>query len=146
MRDSGLATWVAHLLMRMFPLAPTPERTDLAEVFRTAEYRGGTQEIRRQLQLRSAEYRYQYESELCFLDKYFSEVRRNELQGRRILDLGSFTGGRLVYWTERYGFASGTGIDVDPTYAQAGRLFARSRAIDVTFVTGRGEALPFHSG
>src|SRR4029453_18732833 len=121
MRTGGLTTWVAHRLMRMFPLAPTRDRTDLAELFRTEEYRGGRQEIRRQLQLRSAEYRYQYESELCFLDKYFSDVRREELQGRRILDLGSFTGGRLVYWTERYGFASGTGIDVDPAYAEAGR-------------------------
>ena len=120
---------------------------DLAEAFQTVEYRGGTQEARRELQLRSAEYRYQYESQLCFLlDKYFSEVLREQLQGRRVLDLGCFTGGRLVYWTEHYGFASGTGIDVDPTYAEAGRIFASSRGIDVRFVTGRGEALSFDSG
>src|SRR5262249_6810148 len=32
------------------------------------------------------------------------------------------------------------------TYAEAGRIFASSRGIDVRFVTGRGEALPFDSG
>jgi 2-polyprenyl-3-methyl-5-hydroxy-6-metoxy-1,4-benzoquinol methylase len=141
-----LAAWAAELLMRMFPAAPTRGRIDLAEVFCMAEYRCGTPDDRRRLQLQSAEYRYQYESELCFLEKYFPQVPQDQLRGKRVLDLGCFTGGRLVHWTERYGFATATGIDIEPVYAQAGRRFARARGIQANFATCHGEALPFESG
>jgi SAM-dependent methyltransferase len=138
MSGNCLAAWLAEMLMRICPAVPAAGRIDLAEVFQTKEYRGGTPEVRSRVQFESAEYRYQYESRLCFIEKYFPEVSPDQLRGKRVLDLGCFTGGRLVY-----GFTTATGVDVEPTYAEAGRLFAGSRGVNVSFETGRGEHLPF---
>jgi SAM-dependent methyltransferase len=92
--------------------------------------------------LASARWRHEYEQSLCLFDKYFPQVDTTAFRGARMLDLGCFTGGRLVYWCERYG-CRGDGIDVDPQFARAGTAFAAERGVDARFTTGFAESLPY---
>ena len=70
-------------------------------------------------------------------------ISPEELRGKSVLDLGCFTGGRIVYWKERYEFGETKGIDINPVFEEAGRLFAKKKNIDIAFQTGIGEDLPY---
>jgi ubiquinone/menaquinone biosynthesis C-methylase UbiE len=136
-----------RITRRLMLLAPSqPDPTDLArwEVFNTRDYTEGTPEIRHDLQMRSAAFRYEYERQSNFFQHYFPSFDTAAFRDADVLDLGAFTGGRLVQWHETYGIGTSTGIDINPEFAEAGRRFAASRGLhDIRFYTGYGENLPY---
>jgi SAM-dependent methyltransferase len=131
-----IGTSLAKMLMRAWPSRPDADDP-------WARYDNASDEEKRRIGLESSRFRHQYEQDICFFSKYFPGVNPAELRGRSILDLGCFTGGRLVYWVERYGFVNARGIDVKDAYAQAGRNFAAERAVMAEFDTGFAENLPY---
>ncbi len=131
--------------MKIWPAYPHKNDLSLWEIFNQKEYQSGSQDFQKEVKLNSAQFRYEYESEISFFDKYFPHVNPTELSGKRIFDLGSFTGGRAVYWAERYGFHEIYGIDISRIFAQAGQLFATKKNIQANFLVGTGEYLPFSS-
>lgn len=140
--------------MNLAPSAPSPTDLSLWEVFRHPRYTQASPAEQARLQLASARWRYEYERDSDSLRRYFPTTV-DRLQGRRVLDLGCFTGGRLVAWAERYGFATATGIDINPTFAEAGARFAATRASEPDglaeermprFDVGVGERLPYEDG
>lgn len=150
----SLAVATARFLMELAPSAPEPTDLSLWEVFRHPSYTGASPDAQARMQLASAAWRYEYEQGADSLERYFP-AHAGQLRGRRVLDLGCFTGGRLVAWAEKYGFASATGIDINPVFAEAGRRFASARAaqlppgvtpIPFRFDVGVGERLPYDDG
>ena len=131
--------------MRICPAYP--EKNDMArkEIFDQKEYKEMPQEEKDRIKLQSAQFRYDYENLMCFFDKYFPNFNTNEFNNKSVLDLGSFTGGRLVYWAEKYQFGEAYGIDISPVFAEAGNLFAKHKGINAHFDTGFGEDLPYES-
>lgn len=138
-----LTTIIARCAMRVWPAEPDVGDVSLGEFFDQPRFRDASADLRRELMLASATHRYLYERESCFFTKYFPEFPTDSLQGKRLLDLGAFTGGRLLYWSERYGLAEAIGIDVKPVFAESGRLAAAEKGVAATFDTGFGEALPY---
>ena len=61
-------------------------------------------------------------SKEVFFDVYYPHISPDEFHKKSILDLGSFTGGRLVHWIERYKFSEGRGIDTNPIFEEAGNI------------------------
>lgn len=135
---------LAKRLMRLFPRHGDPSDLHLQEIFEHDVYRNAPASEQERIRRQSAQFTYEYERDaIGFFDHYFPEVPPAAFRGARMLDLGSFTGGRLVYWAERYGLAEGRGIDVDPVYAQAGNEFAALHGVPVRFEAGVGERLPY---
>jgi ubiquinone/menaquinone biosynthesis C-methylase UbiE len=131
-----IATTLAKMLMQAWP--SSPEAGDP-----WARYDTASDEDKRQIALESSRFRYEYEKDICFLSKYFPQIPPADLRGRSILDLGCFTGGRLVYWVERYGFVHARGIDIKDGFSQAGKSFAAERGVAAEFDTGFAENLPY---
>jgi SAM-dependent methyltransferase len=154
-REDGKRTFasrVAGYLMELFASSPNPTDLSLWEIFRHSRYLDASADERSRIEMESAKWRYEYEAQHDSLERYFPEAVPL-LRGQRVLDLGCFTGGRLVAWAERHGFETSTGIDINPLFAEAGRKFAESRALDkVSGLSGRrtprfdmgvGERLPY---
>jgi SAM-dependent methyltransferase len=137
--------FLAKQVMKCLPSFPRKDDFATWEVFRLEEYTKGTARDQEAFKLKSAQYRYDYECDNPFFEKYFSIIHPDEYYQRSILDLGCFTGGRLVFWKERYQFGVAHGIDFNPIFAEAGRLFASQRSVRVDFATGFGEALPYRA-
>ena len=133
----------AKTLMRAFPSAPKPGDLSLQEVFDQPLYLDAPRAEQDAIKLRSARFRYELEASMSWVDKWFASVPEAEFVGRSVLDLGCFTGGRLVYWKERYGFDDVRGIDIREVYAEAAALFAAERGVAAEFATGFAEALPY---
>jgi SAM-dependent methyltransferase len=131
--------------MEMFPNYPAKDDLSLWEIFRQDEYTQASAEKQNRIKLESAQFTYDYENHICFFDKYFPNISSNEFRNKTILDLGSFTGGRLVYWMERYNFMEGRGIDINPIFAEAGNQFSKKKNVNAIFDTGFGENLPYAS-
>jgi len=74
---------------------------------------------------------------------YFPQISSNEFHKKSILDVGGFTGGRLVQRAKRYNFSEVRGIDINPIFAEADKAFAKEKGINVTFDTGFAESLPY---
>lgn len=127
---------LAKLIMKMFPFHL--EINDRWAKY-TAEYIRGDKNAA----VQTAHYRYEYESNLDFVQTYFPKFDINEFRGKHLFELGSFTGGALVRWVERYGFAKADGIDVNPLYAEAGNIYAQQMGMPVKLTTGFGENIPF---
>lgn len=144
MPNQSLPQRLARSLMLLAPSHPDPNDLARWEVFNTREYRQGSRAARTDLQVRSATFRYKYERQRDFFNRYFPTVDLMVLQGADVLDLGAFTGGRLIYWHEQYGFNASRGIDINPEFAAAGTTFASTKGVDgVAFDTGVGEDLPY---
>ncbi len=124
--------------MRAWPPAPAPDD-------HWRNYATSTESERRAIRLASARYRYGYERETCYFDHYFPRFDTAAFVGKRLLDLGCFTGGRLLYWIQRYGLV-GTGLDVEERLAQGGQEFAEEMGIGATFDVGFAEAMPYADG
>ena len=125
-----------------------PEEDDYAnwEVFQQERFVNGTNETRESMMMKSVEYIYLREKELCTLDHFFPERLLGDFEGKSVLDLGCFTGGRMIRWVEKFGFQKGTGIDINPIFKKAADLYIkrfRPGLKDISFVTGYGESLPF---
>ncbi|HJY74997.1 MAG TPA: class I SAM-dependent methyltransferase [Burkholderiales bacterium] len=130
-------------LREVFPLPPTGEHVgELQEVFDHPRFVHGSEKERRAMMQASALAKYKSELEYPW-DHYFGMELRPWLEGKRVLDLGCFTGGRGVAWAERYGVAQLLGVDVAEPYIVAANEFAASRGVAAEFRLARGERLPF---
>lgn len=134
---------LAKRLMTAWPAYPSSNDYDLSEIFSSDEYTLADAAGQDRLKLLSARSRYEYEKTLSFFHLYFPGLDKKQFRSKSILDLGSFTGGRLVSWVEHYGFGEAAGIDIDPLYAEAGRMFASTKGLDIAFTTGFAEELPY---
>lgn len=134
---------LAKSVMRAFPAQPSPKDISLFEIFQTQEYLRANAAEQNRVKLQSAEYRYQCELDADFFQMYFPTVDPLSFRGKAMLDLGSFTGGRLIRWAEKYGLGNPVGIDIEPLFAEAGQLFAAQKGISAHFHTGYAEDLPF---
>ncbi len=135
----------AKTLMKAFPSAPRAGDPALQEVFDQPAYVEAGADEREQIQLRSARFRYDLEGAMSWVDKWFARVPADAFRGASVLDLGCFTGGRLVRWKERYGFGRVCGIDIREEYAEAAGRFAETMGVEAEFATGYAEALPYES-
>jgi len=138
-----VAKSLAKMLMKAWPSNPQENDLALWEIFNQRKYSDASADEQRSLELSSAQFRYDYEKELGYFSKYFPQVNLTEFRGRSILDLGCFTGGRLVYWVERYGFIDAHGIDINTIFERAGSHFAERKGIAAKFDTGFAEKLPY---
>jgi ubiquinone/menaquinone biosynthesis C-methylase UbiE len=75
-------------------------------------------------------------------EHYFTVPPKDHIRGR-VLDVGSFVGGRTVAWAERYGLDTVHGVDISEEYAAAASQFSRSRQITGHFLVGCAEKLPY---
>ena len=134
---------LAKTLMEIYPNYPATDDLSLTEIFRQDRYISASEEEQNIIKKSSAQFRYEYENQKGFFDKYFPDISSNEFNNKTILDLGCFTGGRLVQWVERYKFAEAWGIDINPVFAEAGNMFAKEKGVNATFDTGFAENLPY---
>jgi ubiquinone/menaquinone biosynthesis C-methylase UbiE len=137
---------LALSMMQAMPAEPRPDDISLFEVFQRREYTEASDEEKARLQLESAAFRYRMELQADFFETYFPTIDPTDLRGRTLLDLGSFTGGRLVRWAEKYGIGDAVGIDIDPIFAEAGSRFAEQHGVPARFYTGFAENMPFRDG
>jgi len=140
-----LSERIAKFLMKRFEAAPdieSGEAGELNEVFRHPVFVNGTREDRRRIMLSSSETLYRDEKQYPW-DNYFGVDLAPFLQGKEVLDLGCFTGGRTVAWYERYQLSRIIGLDTNELYLEAARLFAEAKGAPVEFRLGKGESLPF---
>src|SRR2546430_12288601 len=125
-----------------FPPSPSTDAGELQEVFRHAIFVNGTEAERKALMLESSESKYR--AELAYpWDQYFGMDLSPLLQGKAVLDLGCFTGGRGVAWFERYKLKFLTGIDVKQVFIDAAKQFATLKKISADYRVAQGEELPF---
>ena len=136
---------LARMLMRLLPSYPSEHDLSRCEIFQHDDYVKALVEKQKQIQLASAQYRYDYEKGRGFFNTYFPHTSPEAFQEKSILDLGCFTGGRMVQWVERYNFLGARGIDVNPIYAEAGNAFAEEKGVDAVFDTGVAENMPYPS-
>ena len=129
--------------MKVFPNHPTQDNKNNHEIFHHNDYINGSEAQKREIRLTSAKYRYEYEKNRDFFKTYFPKFNEEEYKNKEILEIGSYTGGSLVYWIERYGFSKGSGLDINTIFAEAGNAFAKEKKINATFDTGFGENLPY---
>ena len=140
---NNLSIRVVKWLMKRYPNILDKNDLSIWEIFKHEDYIEATEEKQNAIKLESAKYRYDREPEYLFFDMYFPNFPTKRLCGKTVLDLGCFTSGRIVYWKERYKFGETHGIDINPIFEQAGRLFAHNKGIDIKFRTGYGENLPY---
>ena len=125
------------------PTAVTRESVgELQEVFNTDLYKNSSEDGKREIMLCSSTSKYDSELEYPW-DHYFGYDLAPFLKGKKVLDLGCFTGGRGIAWYERYGLDHITGIDVREEYIEAARQFAAVRGASADYVLATGEHLPF---
>lgn len=138
-------TRIAKFVMKKwqtFPTSPEEEVGTLNEVFRHAIFLNGSEAERKTIMLKSSESKYMDELEYPW-DNYFGVDLSPFLQGKIVLDLGCFTGGRSVAWAERYKLSCLIGVDVTQTYIDAATQFATMKKIKANFQVAKGESLPF---
>ncbi len=145
---ADVSVTICKFLMKMFPAIPDPFDPHLWEVFKTDHYVNGMPKHQKEIRYNSAiaSYNSEQNREDSWLKKYFfSRLNEKELEGKILLDLGCFTGGRLVSWTEQYNLKRGLGLDINPIFKLAGDEFALSLGLDkkIEFKTGHGEELPY---
>lgn len=138
-----ISKFVAKALMQLWPSIPDKNDMSLQEIFNLDEYTCATPEEQDRIRLLSAQYRYDYETHHCFFKKYFPMISRQELYGKSILDLGCFTGGRIIKWVERYGFGEAKGIDIKEDFIEAARAFSKKKGVDIDFQVSVAENLPY---
>ena len=129
--------------MKAFPNHPTLENKNNHEIFHHKDYLNGSEAEKREIKSASSKYRYEYEKNRDFFNTYFPKFDTEKYKDKEILEIGSFTGGSLVYWMEKHSFSKGCGIDINAIFAEAGNAFAKERNINATFDTGYGESLPY---
>jgi ubiquinone/menaquinone biosynthesis C-methylase UbiE len=129
-------------MQRFESYPPDPTLGALSEIFRHPVFTEASESERLRIMLASSQA--VYDDELSYpWDNYFGRDLTPFLQARDVLDLGCFTGGRTVAWSERYRPASISGIDVAQVFIDAAEAFAESRDVRASFTVGRGEELPY---
>jgi SAM-dependent methyltransferase len=140
---SGIRQRFLRRLMQFRAMIPAPDDLSLGEIFQHPTFLQAGTDARRARLLAAARYRRADEDAHPF-DRYFGRELAPLLQGRRVLDLGCFIGGRSLAWRDRYRLAEVVGTDIDPAIlAGAAAYAAEERAERVGFVAAIGERLPF---
>lgn len=134
---------LAQTMMESLPRYGDPDDLHLLEIFESPNYKFSDEKKKLEIQYLTADFAYQYEMEIPFFEQYFPRFDVQRLRGSSLLDLGSFTGGRLARWVELYGVKRGFGIDVKPIFAEAGSYYAERKKLPLEFVCGVGEELPY---
>ena len=138
---------ICKRIMKMFPSYPDPQNPHLSEVFKTNEYIYGSDEHQKSIRYSSsfADYNWEYDSKISWMEKYFfPRISPKDLKNKILLDLGSYTGGRITAWTKKYKLSKGLGLDTDSVFKLASEEFSNSLNINnVYFETGVGENLPY---
>ena len=138
---------ICKKLMKIFPAYPDKRDPHLWEIFNTKEYLKGSKDYQKELRYSSSKASYLWEKDQkksWIRNYFFPRIKEQELCGKTLLDLGSFTGGRVIAWTEKYKLERGYGLDINPIFKVASDEFAESLNIKNTiFKTGFGENLPF---
>jgi ubiquinone/menaquinone biosynthesis C-methylase UbiE len=129
-------------LMRLRERVPPVDDYHLNEIFRQKAFTEATLEERHRIMSESSRRAYQHEVENPF-DAFFGRDLHPLLRDSTTLDLGCFTGGRAVAWSERYGMKKVHGVDISPVYIEAATRFAQAKGVEAEFVHARGERLPF---
>ncbi len=137
-----MRTHLLRALMRLRSSEPSADDLSLGEIFAHPSFRLAPREEQRARLLASARYRQDDECEYP-LDHYFDCDLGPLLEGKTVLDLGCFTGGRSAAWIERYRLSYLAGVDVDPAIVAGAQLFATERRLKAHFAAAVGEALPF---
>jgi len=125
---------------------PDPDNYDNWEVFKQNRFITGKEDLRNKMFNNSVHCNYANEKEYCTLTKYFPKDLCLNFQNKSLLDLGAFTGGRLLRWVEKFQFSEGVGVDINPIFKEAGENYLKEHRQDlkgIKFVTGKGESLPF---
>ncbi len=141
------ATWdvkTAKFLMKVQEVVPKPpsqEMSGLHGVFHHESFVNASEEERKAVMLRSAEVKYREEIEYPW-DHYFGADLRPLLEGKTVLDLGCYNGGRGAAWYEHYGLTRLVGVDVGQTLIDAAEHMASVKGMNAEFFVGKGETLP----
>ncbi|HKR39963.1 MAG TPA: class I SAM-dependent methyltransferase [Paraburkholderia sp.] len=137
-------TGLAKAIMKLREVRPTSPQKDIGgcqELFHHQRFTGAAEAERRAIMLASSQKK--YDEEMAYpWDHYFRVDLAPYLNGREVLDLGCFNGGRGVAWFERYKFKRLLGIDVAPEFIEAATQFAQSKGVNARFEMARGETLP----
>ena len=140
---NSISVRIAKVLIKAFPNYPTLENKNNHQIFHHKDYLNGSEAEQREIKSLSSKYRYEYEKNRDFFNIDFPKFDKEKYKDKEILEIGSFTGGSLVYWMERHGFAKGCGIDINSLFSEVGNAFAKERDVNATFDTGYGENLPY---
>lgn len=133
---------IIEKLMRKYEVVPSPEDYSLGEIFSHNSFTHASPEEKERIMLKSSEMIYANEIEHPF-DRFFEVQLREYLEGKTVLDLGCFTGGRAMAWFERYRLEKVFGIDVRGVDVMAARNFSDKKNATAGFACAVGEYLPF---
>ena len=134
------------LLMKMFQTFPSESNFENWEVFNHEIYLKNNEDKKKEIRRATCLARYNIEKDKKFswMENYFlSNLNPDLLKNKTLLDLGSFTGGRLSAWYENYELKKVYGIDINPIFKIAADEFASEKKINAEFKTGVGENLPY---
>ena len=132
--------------MKMFQTFPSETNFENWEVFNHEIYLKNTEDKKKEIRRATCLARYDIEKNKKFswMENYFlSNLNPELLKNKTLLDLGSFTGGRLSAWFENYELKKVYGIDINPIFKVAADEFALEKKINAEFKTGVGEKLPY---
>ena len=132
--------------MKMFQTFPSESNFENWEVFNHEIYLKNTEDKKKEIRRATCLARYNIEKDKKFswMENYFlSNLNPELLKNKTLLDLGSFTGGRLSAWFENYELKKVYGIDINPIFKVAADEFALEKKINAEFKTGVGEKLPY---
>ena len=132
--------------MKMFQTFPSETNFENWEVFNHEIYLKNTEDKKKEIRRATCLARYNIEKNKKFswMENYFlSNLNHELLKNKTLLDLGSFTGGRLSAWFENYELKKVYGIDINPIFKVAADEFALEKKINAEFKTGVGEKLPY---
>lgn len=130
-------------LMKVFEKVPSVDDYHLSEIFRQKAFTEGNQEERERIMLKSSERAYLNESQRHSFESYFWLDLAALLKDKIVLDLGCFTGGRAVAWSERWQLGKIYGVDIRDIYIKAAQNFSKKKGANSEFVCAKGEHLPF---
>jgi ubiquinone/menaquinone biosynthesis C-methylase UbiE len=136
---------LAKRAMRLVEKFPQKDNLALAQIFDLNSYKDASDLEKREIMRVSSRFRMDHERNMPF-ERHFRRPIRPYLEGKTVLDLGCFTGGRTVAWHKKYSIKKSFGVDVEQVFIDASRHCASDEGVDAEFEMGFGEALPFPEG
>lgn len=125
-----------------FPVPPGETVGESQEIFSHPKFTMASTEEQHRIMEQSSLAKYRSELDYPW-DHYFGMELRPLLEGKCVLDLGCFTGGRGIAWIERYNLAHLVGVDVADVFIEAARRFATRRQAPAEFRVAFAETLTF---
>jgi len=135
-------------LMKMFQNFPSENDFDNWEIFNHDIYLKSSEDKKKEIRRSTCLARYNIEKDkkYSWMENYFlSKLDVDLLKDKNLLDLGSFTGGRLIAWSENYRLKKVYGIDINPVFKIAAEEFSVEKKINAEFKIGVGENLPYEN-